>query len=320
MAKIFITGSRGLVGRALIVALKKEGYEDIVTFNLPNQDDVEDEHHTLGNILDVETLTRAMPEGAIVIHLAALVSIKKSDDELMKKVNYEGTKNVVEVALKKHCSRFIYFSSSHVLGQDGHKPINEDGIYLKSEGIGEYEKSKKKATLYVLDAVKRGLPASIIYPSGIISDDDPEKGEITTLLYKLATGKLTYLVKGGYAFVDVKDIARGVLLIIKRGEIGRGYLFSSGYLSLKQIDQYVMDVCPQIKKAKIIPMFFVYLGLPFIMIHEKISGTKPLYTYMSLKTVRTHSEFDTSRAQKELGLTFLPLEASIKAVVRNLLK
>jgi dihydroflavonol-4-reductase len=226
-------------------------------------------------------------------------------------VNLQGTKNVVDVALERHCSKFIYISSSHVLGYAKGEKITEAFFGRPTENIGAYETTKKDATAYVFEKAKAGLNASVIYPSGIISDHDKAMGEISTLLYKLASGKLTYYVKGGYAFVDSHDVARAIVSALDKGRPGEGYLVSGGYLSLEEIDAIVCRKYPHLKKGRIVPFFFTYLGLPFIMIHEKIGKKKPLYTYMSLKTVRTEADFDTSKAEQELGITFTPLEESI---------
>jgi dihydroflavonol-4-reductase len=240
-----------------------------------------------------------------------MVSIRKSDNEKMEKINYHGSVNVINAAIANKAKKLVYVSSSHVIGYKDGAPIKESDFGMKTENIGAYETSKKKATEYVFMKASEGLNASVVFPSGIVSDNDKAMGEISTLLYKLSTGKLTYYPRGGYAFVDVHDVARGIIAASKVGKKGEGYLLSGGYLSLDEIDSIVRERYPNLKKGRVIPFFFAYLGLPFIMIHEKISHHKPLYTYTSLKTIRTHALFDTSKAQKELGITFTPLKTSI---------
>ena len=315
MRRIFITGATGLLGQTLIEELHKQGYSSIVAFVMQG-DPLEKElpadvTRIYGNILDKESLLSAIEEGDAVIHLAALVSIQKKDNERMRKINFGGTKNVVDAAAEKKCAKFVYVSSSHVLGYRKGKPIHESDFGGKTENIGAYETTKKEATAYVFSKAKEGLDASVVYPSGIISDRDYAMGEISTLLYKFASGKLTYYVKGGYAFVDVHDVARVIIAAMAKGKPGEGYLASGGYMTLDEIDEAVRERYPSIKKGRIVPFFFAYLGLPFIMIHEKLSKKKPLYTYMSLKTVRTMANFDTSKTERELGITFTPLKQSI---------
>lgn len=317
MNHIFITGATGLLGAALISELAKQGYQDITAFIMKG-DPLEKRlppyvKRAYGNVLAPESIAASMEEGDFVIHLAAIVSIQRKDDEKMKRVNVEGTKNVVDCAIAKKAAKLVYVSSSHVLSyhKDG-SVITEKDFGGATEDIGAYETTKKEATAYVFAKAKEGLNASVVFPSGIISDEDYGEGEITTLLYKLSTGKLTYYVKGGYAFVDVHDVARVIIAALFKGKPGEGYLASGGYMTLDEIDQEVRKNCPNVKKGRIIPFWVCYMVLPFIMLHEKISGKKPLYTYMSLKTVRTKANFSTEKAEKELGIKFTPLSESIR--------
>jgi hypothetical protein len=75
---------------------------------------------------------------------------------------------------------------------------------------------------------------------------------------------------------------------------------------------------PGLKKARIIPLWTAYLGLPFISIHERLSKKKPLYTVVSLKTIQTPADFDTSKAEKELGITFTPLKDTINRALDSI--
>lgn len=315
MRNVFITGATGLLGQAVIEELLRKGDYQVTAFVMPKDPLVKELPVSVnvkeGNILAPDSLREAIQEGDAVVHLAALVSICKKDNDKMKLVNLQGTKNVVDVALEKRCSKFIYISSSHVLGYHKGERITESCFGRKTENIGAYETTKKEATSYVFEKAKEGLNACVIYPSGIISDHDRAMGEISTLLYSLASGKLRFYVKGGYAFVDAHDVARSIVAALENGKPGEGYLVSGGYLTLQQIDEIVRRKYPHLKKGRIVPFFFTYLGLPFIMLHEKIGKKKPLYTYMSLKTVQTEADFDTSKTQWELGIVFTPLEESI---------
>lgn len=315
MDRVFITGATGLLGQTLIEELLKSGYTDIAAFVMKN-DKLEQElpssvRRLYGNILDRKSLSSALQEGDIVLHLAAIVSIEAKDNDKMRLVNVIGTENVVDEAFAKKCSKFIYVSSSHVLGYKKHRPIVESDFGGKTENIGAYETTKKEATAYVFQKAKEGLNASVVYPSGIIADRDYGKGQISTFLYQLASGKLSFYVKGGYAFVDVHDVARVIIAAMEKGRQGEGYLASGGYMSLEDIDRVVRRRYPHLRNSHIIPLWVAYLFLPLIILREKLLKRKALYTYMSLKTVRTKALFSTEKTTNELGIVFTPLEESI---------
>ena len=318
----FVTGATGLLGLALIKELIKENRGPITAFVMEN-----DKYAFLlpssieiktGNILNKQTLEDSIQEGDVVIHLAAFISIS-GDKAAMKKVNYDGTRNVVDVSVEKKVAKFIYISTSHVLPAfAGKKIVESDYGKEGSHPIGYYESTKKMAADYVFEKAKEGLNATILYPSGILSDDDPREGEISTLLFKLKTGKLTYIVRGGYAFVNALDVARGIIAAIDKGKKGEGYTLSGGYLSIEDIDNVVVKHDPRVKKARLIPTWSAYLGLPFIAIHERLSHKKPLYTFVSLRTIKAPADFDTSKASKELGISFTPLEDTIENILKTM--
>lgn len=321
MEKYFVTGATGLVGTQLLRELVSRGETDITAFLLKG-DPLKKELPPFvkvveGDITDRASVFNALGEGMTILHLAAYISIKKKDKKRMWAINYEGTKNLVDAALSHHAKKLVYVSSSHVLGHLKGAKITEEGFGLPTKSIGDYEETKKAATKYVFEKTQtEGLDASVVYPSGIIGSPDERMGEISTLLYKLASGKLRTYVKGGYAFVDAKDVAKGIYLASLRGRSGQGYLLSGGYLSLSDIDAVVRARYPSLKKGRTVPFFFAYLGLPFIALHEKILKGKPMYTYVSLRTVQMKADFDTAKAHKELEMEFTPLNESIAHVLQ----
>ena len=107
---------------------------------------------------------------------------------------------------------------------------------------GDYAKSKAAATELVFDAAERGLNASIVLPSGIIGPGDLQGGSFTSMARSFLAGKLPLAVRGGYDFVDVRDVANGLLACSESGEPGKGYILSGCYLSLIHISH--AGICP----------------------------------------------------------------------------
>ena len=120
-----------------------------------------------------------------------------------------GTKNIVNKVLEIN-AKLIYVSSVHSITE---KPNNEtitEITNIDSEKVvGLYAKTKAEAAKYVIDAIKnKNLNACIIHPSGIIGPNDYGNSHLTQLIKEVATGKLFACVKGGYNFVDVRDILK----------------------------------------------------------------------------------------------------------------
>src|SRR5699024_9363621 len=109
------------------------------------------------------------------------------------------------------------------------KIMSEISEFSPEKVSGWYAKSKAKATALVLDAAKKGLNASVIHPSGIIGPGDIAMGSTTSMLISYCEGKLPVSVKGGYDFVDVRDVADGVIACCEKGERGQCYILSGEY-------------------------------------------------------------------------------------------
>src|SRR5690625_106053 len=104
-----------------------------------------------------------------VYHLAGIVSIASGQRELLESVNVGGTKNVIEACLETGVDRLIYTSSVHAFVELPHGQLIDETAPIDPElVVGDYAKTKAKATLLVQEAVENGLDAVIVYPSGII--------------------------------------------------------------------------------------------------------------------------------------------------------
>lgn len=122
-------------------------------------------------------------------------------------------------------SRLVYVSSVHAIPEKpAPETITEPDRFAPDEILGDYGKSKAMATALVLEAAQSGLNASVVLPSGILGPGDLARGNMTRMLLSFCRGRLPLGVKGGYDFVDVRDVAAGVLACTERGKAGECYI------------------------------------------------------------------------------------------------
>ena len=117
--------------------------------------------------------------------------------------------------------------------------ITEDCEFSPGLVDGDYAKSKATATELVFAAAERGLNTSIVFPSGIIGPGDLQGGSFTSMAKSFLAGKLPLAVRGGYDFVDVRDVANGILACSESGEPGKGYILSGHYVTIRKMLQLV---------------------------------------------------------------------------------
>ncbi len=144
-----------------------------------------------------------------VIHCAGIVSVASRPGPRLYQVNVGGTWRVLRQCMEHDVGKMVYVSSVHAIPE---KPegcvITESADFSPGLVDGDYAKSKATATELVFDAAKRGLNASIVFPSGIIGPGDVQGGSFTSMARSFLAGRLPFAVRGGYDFVDVRDVAK----------------------------------------------------------------------------------------------------------------
>jgi len=232
-AIFLVTGATGHLGNTIIRMLLEQK-QRVRALVLPSDNTKAIEglpvEVFVGNVCDKRSMESFFsvpsPSDIIVIHTAGIVSISSRINPLIYQVNVQGTKNVTDLCVEKKVRRLIYISSVHVIPENKHgETISETNHFAPEDVIGAYAKTKAEATQYVLDQVRdHDLDAVIVQPSGIVGPQDYGNAHMTQMVKDYVSGKLTASVRGGYDFVDVRDVAQGVLSAVEHGHKGQCYI------------------------------------------------------------------------------------------------
>lgn len=321
----YITGIAGFVGVNLINELDKEKDIKVIGFVLPSEKDfsfLKKDYITLveGNILnedDVEKFLSLRGEGEkIIIHLAGRITTLKRGDPLTSQINVEGTKNIVDVANKiGDFSKFIYISSVDALPKHrNEEDIFEVDRYDESKVDGVYSKSKAIASNFVLDNFKNN--SVIVLPSAIMGPNDVRCAPINNAIKRFLNDKLPAITKGGYNIVDVRDVAKGILLASKLGKDKQSYLLTGEYVSVKYLIKQTALVSNKKPVTTTVPHFAIKLASPSICLHSKIHHKTPLFTGFSMDCLKQNSRYNYKKAATELGYKARPIEETISDTVK----
>lgn len=327
MKTYYITGISGFLGRNIVKHLLTEKETKIIGLVFPNESnlqDLEEQGITLvtGNIsyLDnVEKFLSTPSEGEkIIIHAAGRISLYKRRDPLTTTINVQGTKNMVDIALKVGCDKFIYISSVDSLNkQKGNDIIVEQDRYDVDKVDGVYSKSKAAANNYVLDAYQnKGLPAIIILPTVFLGPDDPFNSPLNLAIKKYLNGKLNTLVKGQYNIGDVRNIAKGIVLASQKARLGESYILGGTQISVLDFINKVAALENQKPVKNLVPIFLIKLVSPFVEGHAKAHRKKPLFTGFSMDCLRQNSHYSSLKATTELGYQIRSLDETISDTVK----
>ena len=167
-----------------------------------------------------------------------------------------------------------------------------------------------------MNAVKnKNLNACIIHPSGIIGPYDYGNSHLTELVREVSNGKLFATVKGGYDFVDVRDVAAAIITASKKDNKGECYILSNRYITIKELSDLICDV-QGIKNIKIVlPICLAKIIAPFFEAYYNLKKQTPLFTKYSLYTLSSNSNFSNKKAKEELGYKNRDMKETIKDTI-----
>lgn len=319
-----ITGANGFLGNNIVRKLVSSNAE-IRSLVLP-----EDTIHSLeglpckiykGDVTKPDTLedifTVDEDTEVFVIHCAAIVYIKSAYNQKVYDVNVNGTKNIIERTLQIG-AKLVYVSSVHALPEKpNNETISEVSRFDPDKVKGIYAKTKAEIADYVLQMTReKGLNACIVHPSGMIGPYDFGNSHLTQLILDYVNHKLTACVKGGYDFVDVRDIADGVIKACELGKAGECYLLSNRYIAVKDLLDIISEVGGIKKIRSVLPMWFAKMTAPFSELYYALLKQPPLYTRYSLYTLNANANFSCQKARKELGYHTRDIKETIRDTVQ----
>ena len=330
MKRVYIiTGVGGHLGNTVARELLAAG-ETVRGFAQPNEDVTmlygDAVSIVRGDVRDkssLEPLFYGLKEDdeVYVIHCAGIVSVATKYDQRVVDVNVRGTENVVSLCKEHHVKKLVYISSVHALPELPHGNVIHEVEGFQAESVvGLYAKTKAAATQIVLDAARNGLDATIIHPSGIIGPNDYGHGHLTQMVINYLNGSLTACVEGGYDFVDVRDVADGVIAATEKGKKGECYILSNRYIPLRELLNTLSRETGGRKITTVLPLWYAKNTAPFAELYYKIRHESPLFTRYTLYTLTSNARFTYEKARRDLGYKPRDISATIKDTVAFLTK
>jgi dihydroflavonol-4-reductase len=314
---VIITGATGHIGNVLVRELLADGVP-VRALVLPDDDkrplsglNVETVY---GDITNLESLESAFSGGDIVFHLAGIVTIMPGMASVLDRVNVGGLRNVIEACRACRVRRLVYTSSIHAVAEPPHDTvIDESQPFSPDQVLGDYARSKARATLLLLDEIaKGGLDAVICCPTGVIGPWDFGISNIGQLIIDFASGYLKSYVSGAYDFVDVRDVARGLILAAEKGKSGRHYILSGAQVQVPELMKELALNTGYPAPSYRIPAFIARAAGVLASVYYRLIRRKPVFTAYSIDVLRSNSLVSSARARRELGFTSRPWQESIR--------
>lgn len=314
-----VTGASGFVGSALVRCLIGAGFEVRVLLRPTSPTTVLSGlkvQRTTGDLRDRQSLRVALEGVRWLFHVAADYRLWARDPQDLFRTNVEGTRNLMQEALRAGVERIVHTSSVATLApsKDG-SPSDEKQELPEHEAIGAYKRSKVEAERLVQSMIAEGLPAVIVNPSTPVGPRDIRPTPTGRLILEAAAGRIPCYVDTGLNMVHVEDVARGHIAALQRGRIGQKYILGGQDATLREI---LATIAAQMGRRP--PRFSIprQIVFPAAVVSEalaRVTGKEPLLTLDGLRMSRNLMFFTSAKAERELGYHARPYAEGIKDAI-----
>jgi dihydroflavonol-4-reductase len=315
MARVAITGASGLLGGNLAAELLTQGHEVTAIrragTKVKHLEDLAIDWRE-ADLGDVAAMTRAFEGSVAVFHCAAAVGVMKKVTPEMTAANVTGTANVIDAVVAAKVARMIHTSSVVTVGiSPSGVPIDETATWnFEAEGfLDAYSITKRQAEDLVTQARDR-VDAVIVNPGYMFGPRDarPSSGK---LVLDIVRGRVPGSTPGYNNFVDVRDVARGMIGAWTKGRRNERYLLVGHDMTYADLFRAIAKVANVKAPAFAIPKPIAWVIGKFGDLSE-LTGVDPLVNSTQIRYAFTDKfRFKSDKAAKELGYTFGPIETAI---------
>jgi dihydroflavonol-4-reductase len=312
-----VTGAAGHLGANLVRALiNKDWHVRAIVYHDVRAIEGLNIERVSGDVLDEESLRRAFHGVDVVFHLAGRISIVGWDRKEVETVNIEGARNVVSACKAAGVKRLVHTSSFHAHQQEPlSEPLDESRPLLGPGRYPPYNHSKAEGERIVRAAIEEGLDAIIINPGGVLGPYDFKPSHFGATILSIAKGKLPALVNAGLSWVDVRDVAEGIINACEHAEAGQKYILSGEWVSLTNIAQQISTITGIKPPPMVLPMWIARTGAPLAMLLNRMRGKRPLFTPISMRELESNPNISCAKANRELGYEPRPLEQTLSDTI-----
>ena len=320
MSTVLVTGATGFIGGHVTQALLDRGHQ--VRALVRPGSGLRWEHPSLsvaaGDVRNPASLAAAVEGCDSVVHLAALYTFW-APERLMRQVNVEGTRNVLQAAANAGVKRIVHTStvSTVRLHRDGTRG-DETQDARPQDLVGPYKRTKFEAEQVAQQFAWRGTPVVIVNPTAPVGPGDRRPTPTGKVVLDFLRRALPAYVNTGLNLVDIADVAEGHVLALEKGQVGERYLLGSqeGNLTLAQVLQALEQLTGLPAPQRRVPWA---LAMAAAYVDRLVEGTllrrQPRIPLEGTRMARKYMWVDCSKAVRELRLPQHSVQDALRRAV-----
>ncbi|MCK8520887.1 NAD-dependent epimerase/dehydratase family protein [Aquimarina sp. D1M17] len=332
---ILVTGATGLVGAHLVMKLvreqkkvralyrsetKKEQFKKLFDYYFEQDESL---YNTIewyqGDLTDIPSLTDAFDNITQVYHCAAKISFDPSHFKKLRKVNIEGTANIVNLCLIHSIKKLCYVSSIAALGENSTgEYIDETAEWNPEIPNSVYAISKYGAEMEVWRGIQEGLQAVIVNPGIIIGPGFFNSG--SGILFKRINSGMKYYTTGTSGYIGVNDVVDIMYLLTTGNYSNQRYILTAKNMSYQSAFTQIAKALNKPVPSKKISPFTMNIAYELQRIGHFLFRTKRSIFKSSIRSAFTVSLYKNDKIKETLNYKFTPVEQAIKETATLLLK
>jgi nucleoside-diphosphate-sugar epimerase len=327
--KIFVTGGTGMTGSYLLYHLIKKNYTVFASLRKSSNlehvkkifkalDNNNLETYNKINWIEVELSDYLLVSEATigidyVYHVAAMVSFKPSERNLMIYNNVQSTANIVNACIENGIKKLCHVSSVAALGDANNgESLTEETEKTNFKTISGYALSKYQSEKEVWRGAEEGLNMVIVNPSIILGAGNWLHG--SPRMFKTVWDGLKYYTKGENGFVDVNDLVNVMILLTESNISNERYIVNGENLSFRDVFNYIADNFNK-KRANIYAADYMLHTLKtWDNIRFYFTGKEPRLTKHTIHSAQIKHTCSNEKITKTLNYNFKPIKQSVKEI------
>lgn len=326
---ILVTGATGLVGSHLLVALLQENEEVKALYRSNSQIEktkkvfahkkklalFDNIQWVKGDITDIPSLEMAFEKVTHVYHCAAVVSFDPREEEIIRKVNIEGTANIVNCCIDFKIKKLCHVSSIAALGDTKtHETlITEETEWNFEKQHSDYAITKYGAEMEVWRGFQEGLEVVIVNPGVIFGFGFSNLG--SDLFVQWVKKRIPFYTKGMIGIVAVQDVVTSMITLMKSNISGERFIVVGENCSYKELFIYLATLL----KTK---SPFIYASKTLTAIVWRLDWLWATFTNSKRKLTKATAAsshetalYSSEKIQSAIGIIFSPKENYLKEVI-----